>query len=143
MSSLATLFDVVRKDGRFQYEAYTFVFEALSHTQKCLGRGIAEGDTTPENSQRHVTGEELVRGMCELARDEFGMLAPVVFRLWGVTKTGDIGEIVFRLIEAKLLSKTESDSREDFQDLFDLDEALREGFSITLGELTWPNRGVA
>ena len=34
----AGLAEVVRRDPRFAYEAYEFLYEALNHTQKMLGR---------------------------------------------------------------------------------------------------------
>ena len=44
---------------------------------------------------------------------------------WGINRTADFGEIVFNLIAAGLMSKTDRDDRRDFHDVYDLDEALR------------------
>ena len=118
----------MRRDPRYTYEAYEFVFAALTHTQKLLGRLPGKNDAA--DAQYHVTGRELVAGIRDLALREFGFMARIVFRMWGIRSTADFGEIVFNLIDANLLSKTESDSRDDFRALFDLDEALREGFEI-------------
>jgi uncharacterized repeat protein (TIGR04138 family) len=68
-------------------------------------------------------------------------MARVVFRQWGIHRTDDVGEIIFNLIEAEQLSKTDSDHRSDFQDVFDLDRALSEGFTIALNEVSWSKRG--
>ena len=38
------LMDIVRRDPRYAYEAYVFVFEALAHSQKLYGRGVAKGN---------------------------------------------------------------------------------------------------
>ena len=61
-------------------------------------------------------------------------MAPTVFTMWGIRKTDDFGEIVFNLVEAELMSKTSEDSRADFHDLFDLNQALVEGYRIQLDE---------
>jgi uncharacterized repeat protein (TIGR04138 family) len=61
------------------------------------------------------------------------MMAPVVFKQWGVRTTDDVGEIVFKLIGIKLLSKSDRDDPDDFHDLFDLNQALTDGFELTLG----------
>lgn len=122
--------EVARRDQRYAYEAYEFVFSALEHTQKLLGRAVAEPTRTDEPVARHVSGSELVRGACDLAIQEYGRLARVVFRLWGIEATDDFGSLVFNLIDANLLTKTDSDAREDFHQLFDLDEALRDSFEI-------------
>ena len=42
-----------------------------------------------------------------------------VFRAWGLAKTRDIGEIVYSLIDEKILAKSETDSIEDFNDVYD------------------------
>jgi uncharacterized repeat protein (TIGR04138 family) len=84
----------------------------------------------PEN---HVSGQELCAGAIDLARREFGRMARVVFRVWGINRTDDIGEIVFNLIDANLLSKQDSDQRADFHGLFDLDEVLLNTYEINVG----------
>ncbi len=131
--------DIVRHDPRFMYEAYEFMFEALAHTQKLFGKVPEDGDYEP-GPQHHVNGPELIEGSCDLARHEFGLLAPLVFRQWGIHRSGDIGEIVFNLIEAELLCRTESDHRADFQDVCDIGRALSEGFTIALDAVAWNKR---
>ena len=123
------ILDLIREDSRYAYEAYEFVCDAVTYTQDKLGRADDE-----EHDDKHVSGGELLRGACELAVREFGMMAPVVFRTWGITCTDDIGRIVFHLIEANRLSKSDRDDPDDFHDLFDLDKALTAGFELTIGE---------
>ena len=64
------------------------------------------------------------------------MMAPVVFKMWGVRTTDDLGEIVFKLIAVQRLSKSDRDDPEDFHDLFDLHRTLTDGFELTLGDTT-------
>jgi uncharacterized repeat protein (TIGR04138 family) len=129
------LAEVVRKDPRYTYEAYEFVFAALHHTQKILGRLPHEsGGETPIAPQHHVSGKELLQGIRDLARSEFGLMAPTVFRLWGIRRTDDFGEIVFNLVESKLMSKTDEDTRADFHELFDLDQSLVNDYRIEVEE---------
>lgn len=126
------ILELCREDPRFAYEAYEFVSDAVTFTQNRLGRLPAErGD---DGEDRHVSGAELLRGTCELAVREFGMMASVVFKQWGLLTTDHVGEIVFKLIKAQRLSKSERDDPADFSDLFDLHEALRNGFELTLGD---------
>jgi uncharacterized repeat protein (TIGR04138 family) len=124
--------EVVQRDPRYSYEAYEFIFAALAHTQKMLGRTPPHpGTLEPDH---HVTGPELMAGARELALREFGLMARIVFRMWGINRTADFGEIVFNLVEANLMSKTTEDQRLDFHDVFDLDKALVEGYRIELKE---------
>ncbi|MCE9532162.1 MAG: hypothetical protein K8T89_13735 [Planctomycetes bacterium] len=132
--------EIVRHDPRYASEAYEFLFEALAHTQQMLDRVPVKVEPDP-GPQYHVSGPELLRGACDLALQEFGLLAKTVFHQWGIHRTDDIGEIVFNLIEAELLSKTDSDDRNDFHDVFDLDRTLSDGYTIPLEEVSWAKRG--
>jgi uncharacterized repeat protein (TIGR04138 family) len=134
---LARLADLVRRDPRYAYEAYEFVFAALNHTQRLLGRTPNEDDLSAAEPQHHVSGRELVNGIRDLSLREFGMMARVVFRLWGINRTDDFGEIVFNLVQENLMSKTDHDTREDFCNIYDLDRALVEEFRIELDEAEW------
>ena len=60
--------------------------------------------------------------------DQFGPLAKTVLESWGVHRCRDFGEIVFNLIEYRVFSKTDSDRREDFADVYDFDEAFVKPF---------------
>jgi len=105
---------ICRRDARYRQDAYYWIFEALEHTLRSLP------------APRHVTGQELCHGIRLLALERFGPLARAVFRSWGVTRTDDFGRIVFHLIEVELMGKTEQDSFEDFQGVFDFAEAFDE-----------------
>jgi uncharacterized repeat protein (TIGR04138 family) len=129
------IWELARQDGKYAYEAYEFVCDAVSFTQERLGRDERVGD-----DDRHVCGPELLRGGVELAVREFGLMAPVVFRQWGVTTTADFGDIVFRLIQADKLSRSDRDDPEDFRDVFDLMQALADGFELSAAEYA-PRRG--
>ncbi len=106
------------RDPRYDMEAYIFLREALDYTVKTLN-APARGE------RRHITGRELADGFRELALQAFGPLTLKVLSLWGIHRTEDIGEIVFTLVEAGELGKTEEDKREDFangynfQDVFE------------------------
>lgn len=131
------ILELTRRDDRYAYEAYEFVCEAVSYTQERLGRDAA-GPDDPD-ADRHVSGGELLRGACELAVREFGMMAPAVFRHWGVRATDDVGELVFRLIQVGRLSQSDRDDPDDFRGVFDLHRALADGFELSLGDA--PRRG--
>lgn len=128
------LAEIVRRDPRYAYEAYEFVFAALQHTQELLGRMPQSEVASEPGAEHHVRGPELLRGIRDLALREFGLMARTVFRLWGIERTDDFGEIVFNLVESKLMSKTEEDCRTDFHAVYDLDEALIRGFRIQISE---------
>ncbi len=133
----ARIADLVQRDPRYAYEAYEFVFAALSFTQERLGRTPDEHAAETPGPENHVSGRELLEGIRQLAVREFGLMARVVFRLWGVRRTDDFGEIVFNLVQEKLMSTTEQDTREDFHEVYNLDQDLIRDFRIELDEAEW------
>ena len=104
---------VVARDGRYHINAYRFVYEALDYTVKQLEK------------KRHISGRELLEGLKNLAIEQFGGLAVMVFDVWGVRKTGDFGNIVFNLVEADLMSRSEDDNREDFDGVYEFRDVFR------------------
>jgi uncharacterized repeat protein (TIGR04138 family) len=128
------LAELVRRDPRYAYEAYEFVFAALAHTQKLLGRAVPEEGGEEPSPSHHVSGGELLEGIRDLALREYGLMARAVFHRWGIDRTDDFGEIIFNLVEASLMSKTPSDARRDFHNVFDLDQVLVRDYKIRLDE---------
>jgi len=126
------LLELCREPPYFAYEAYEFVCDAVTFTSERLGRAHKEDEV--EEVDHHVSGAELLLGVCDLAVTTFGMMAPVVFRLWNVKTTDDVGKMVFNLIRVGRLSKSDRDTPEDFHDLFDLSQTLADGFELTIDD---------
>jgi uncharacterized repeat protein (TIGR04138 family) len=118
---LAIVQRIVAKDSRYAVDAYLFVREALDFTVKTLRKPT-------EGPQRHVTGRELMDCMRQFALNEFGPMAFTVLNEWGVTRTEDFGELVFNLVDAGVLGKTDADKREDFTDGYSFAEAFQMPF---------------
>lgn len=119
---------ICAKDPRYEPAAYDFVSEALEFTR------------ASQNSERlaqtkHISPHELLEGMRQLAIGQFGLMARTVLAQWGVHSTADFGEIVFNLIDAGFLEKTDEDSRADFENVYEFDEAFSREFKIELDEL--------
>ena len=112
---------ILAADSRYQRDAYLFLKDALDHTQKVVSkenRGVS----------RHVTPRELLNGIREFALVQFGPMTQTVLAEWGVTKCGDFGDLVFNMVEAGILKKTDKDSREDFVGGYDFTEAFAQPF---------------
>ena len=107
------ILDVIcAQDPRYKQDAYEFVMEALTYTQKKYSRC------------KHVTGTELLEGMKELLLNKYGPMTLSVLQYWGIEKTEDFGHIVFNLVENKVLSKSAEDDIEHFRDGYDFKEAF-------------------
>lgn len=135
--------DLLREDPRYKFEAYAFVFEALSYAQQVLGMGAEKPtertaeEPEPEETgspERHLTGQQLCEAIRQYALEQYGYMAKCVLNNWGVRNTGDFGEIVFNLIRIGKMRKTPDDRREDFEDVFDFDAGLRQSFRIDPSE---------
>ena len=102
------------RDARFQERAYLFVLAALEFSQLRL----------PE--RRHITGRELAEACRDLALARYGVMAPTVLQHWGVRTTLDLGDIVFTLVDLGLLISLPTDTRDDFVDVFQFEEAFEQ-----------------
>lgn len=98
--------------------AYEFISEALQCAQEQLGREARANLEDEGDESGHVSGPELLEGVKELGLQRFGMLAPTVFRQWGVNSTYDFGRIVFDLIDRGEMRKTDRDQLSDFRDVY-------------------------
>lgn len=106
------------QEPRFRAEAYLFVHEALACAQQMFKRS------------HHVTGQELCLGARQLALERYGQLARAVLNSWGIFTTDDLGMIVYGLIEAGAMSKTDTDRIEDFHSVFDFDEVFVRSYKL-------------
>jgi len=106
----------------YPVQAYEFVMDALAWTVHQLGQ------------RRHVTGRELCLGARDLALDVWGPLARHVLETWGIRSTDDFGRIVFNLIDASLLAKTDTDKIEDFHEIYSFSEAFDKTYTVQLDD---------
>ncbi|MBX3380978.1 MAG: hypothetical protein KF805_12870 [Phycisphaeraceae bacterium] len=106
-------------------EAFHFVSEGLSHTvQSIHGQKDHARDLTPTDESRHISGRQLCMGLRNFALQRYGLLARTVLHRWNIKGTEDFGKIVFAMVDANLMRKTDEDTPEDFQQVFDFHEAF-------------------
>jgi uncharacterized repeat protein (TIGR04138 family) len=115
---------VLARDPRYAREAYHFLREALDYTQRAISKAN-------QGKLRHVTGQELLAGIRAYALQQYGPMALTLLHEWGLHRCEDFGELVFNLVDAGVLSKTETDSRADFANGYDFEEAFRKPFLPT------------
>lgn len=122
-SSVLDLSAVCQRTG-FAPEAFLFVQEGLQHTIRSIHGEAGSADLFTEDESRHVSGRQLCEGLRDLALTQYGRLAPVVLGKWGITRTEDFGRIVFALVDAGLLRKTDEDTIDDFRGVYDFRDAF-------------------
>jgi len=112
---------IAAQHARFHRDAYYFLREALDFTQKQHSKPRKGAPDTPG---RHVTGQELLDGIRQFALQQYGPMTRMVLDEWGIRCCEDFGEVVFNMVEHRLLGKTETDSRDDFKSGYDFEEAF-------------------
>ena len=125
-SRRAELFELANSDNRFAPEAYEFLCHALGYTQKAMAtsKRTPAGHHGTGGVPKHVTGQEFLEGVRQFALEQFGMMASVVFQMWGIRSTSDIGTLVFKLVDAGIWTKSQSDRPEDFKDYYDFEQVF-------------------
>ena len=132
------IFELLDQDKRYKLEAYQFVRDALSFAQEVLGLGKSQpqDDPPPLESESlvepHLTGQQLCEAVRQYSIEQFGYMAQMVLNNWGIRATGDVGEIVYNLIGIGLMKKSDTDCREDFENVFDFKQAFCNDFEITM-----------
>jgi uncharacterized repeat protein (TIGR04138 family) len=150
-AELLPLVKLLADDSRYKIEAYQFVGAGLEYAQEVLGLGrpnqaASPAHTGPKRKRRdasgkriaddearpvrHVTGQELCWALKKLAHQQYGRMAKLVLAGWGIHSTSDFGAIVYNLIEVKKMSKSEHDRRQDFDNVYDFEQALVQEYAI-------------
>ena len=124
---MSTVSHLRRSQLRYHAHAYDFVFAALKYMQEQLGRNTSND---PDDEDTHLTGVELLYGIRDLARKQYGFLTITVFAHWGVRTTEDFGRIVFELIELDKMKKTDRDQLSDFYDVYSFRQAFIDEYEI-------------
>ena len=105
------------RGGRYDERAYLFVLATVEFLQSRL------------TVRRHVSGAELAVACRDLALTQFGLLARQVLEHWGITRTEDLGRVVFTLVEVGLLVTQPGDREEDFAGVYDFQEAFSDTYA--------------
>jgi uncharacterized repeat protein (TIGR04138 family) len=119
MSDKRSLEEISMQDGRYNPKAVRFVYEGLGYTVRKI-----------TGEQGHVTGQLLCEGLRRLAIEKWGRLAMMVLENWQIKSTRDFGEIVYLLIRNQWMKAQPSDSIDDFNDVFDFKNALKDRFTF-------------
>jgi uncharacterized repeat protein (TIGR04138 family) len=104
------------RGGRYNERAYLFLLGTIEFLQSRL------------EVRRHVTAAELAWACRDFALQEYGLLAPVVLAHWGITRTDDLGRIVYTLVEVGLLVTQPGDHESDFNAVYEFTDAFGESY---------------
>jgi len=102
--------------GQYHERAYLFVLASIEFIQSRI------------EVRRHVTAQELAWSCRDLAQQQFGLMAPAVLAHWGITRTNDIGRVVYTLVEVGMLVTQPGDQESDFEDVYQFAEVFGESY---------------
>lgn len=139
-SAFQAMYNLLKTDRRYKFEAYNFVRESLNFAQQHhVAQAASEADATglgvdstseEQPTSNHITGQQLCEACRVHALEQFGLMAPKVLSNWGIRSTSDFGEIVYNLIRIDQMRKSDSDRREDFDDVYAFDSAFEPDFKL-------------
>ena len=114
--------NICTQDSRYYPEAYEFVMEALNFSQSKFKKS------------KHISGQELLVGINSLLLKKFGPMTMTVLKHWGIKTTDDFGNIVYNLVENKVLAKDTQDHYDSFKNAYDFDEVFNKGYRKQLAK---------
>jgi uncharacterized repeat protein (TIGR04138 family) len=103
----------VARGADYPIEAFVFVLRAVPSSEAPL----AEPD--------HIDAEELCWRLHDEAMAAFGKHARERLESWSIRSCSDFGNIVYALVDAGLMEKSDRDCIEDFQGVFDFEDAFQ------------------
>ncbi len=125
---------VVEELATYPLDAFRFVEEGLSFTVNEVRTKRAEEKQNEtegvEPTTKHISGQQLCHGLRQYALLQWGLMSRAVLQRWNITCTFDFGRIVFALIDARRMQKTEQDTIEDFRDVYDFKTAFERDYRI-------------
>jgi uncharacterized repeat protein (TIGR04138 family) len=124
---------IVTHDLRYHSDAYLFLREVMDLTVK------RQKKRRKELRPMQVSVTELLESFRLLALKEFGPMALTLLQYWGVKNSADIGQIVFNLIDAGVVGKTEDDTLAAFSKGFDFEQAFVHPFQPKVHHIPFTN----
>ncbi|MCC5821970.1 MAG: hypothetical protein LAT64_01630 [Phycisphaerales bacterium] len=115
---------IFERAGGYSPSCLPFIRDGLAHTVEMVHGQAGSALLDLEDEQRHVSGQQLCLGLRDYAIQRYGLMSRVVLNKWGIRSTKDFGHIIFAMVEAGLMRKTEEDTLADFDGVYDFDEAF-------------------
>ena len=83
---LETIEHIVKRDARYKIGAYNFVLQALNYTISKLKKS------------RHVAGRELLEGIRQYVKEQFGPMDRTVLEHWGINFQAVFADTVLNVV---------------------------------------------
>lgn len=104
---------IIKKHPEYRADAYFFLHDTLQFSLKRRRKKAASA---------YLTTQELMDGFRLKVLQDFGPMSMTLLNYWGIKKCEDIGQMIFYLVEAGVLGKTQSDTLSSFSNIFDFEK---------------------
>ena len=124
-----------------ELDEYTDAAEEEEIDDETYPQDDAAQDEDAENDDSNgVTAEQICVVAVEFAVRAYGLMARTILAKLGLRTTGDLGDVVYKMIDAGLIFPSEGETRADFDDVFDLGEELDRRFKFHYKKRSGSNR---
>lgn len=115
---------IFERAGGYSPACLAFIRDGLAHTVEMVHGQPEKALMDLPDHERHVSGQQLCIGLRDYALHRYGLMSKAVLNKWGIRGTRDFGQIIFAMVEAGLMRKTDEDTLDDFDGVYDFDEAF-------------------
>ncbi len=122
------------------YDAQNFASSPFAEEEEEDSGADAQDEDAENEDSEGVTAEQICVVAVEYATRAYGLMARTILSRLGLRTTGDLGDVVYKMIDAGLICPSEGESRADFDDVFDLGEELERRFKFHYKKRPGPNR---
>ena len=115
------LHEAIAQDDRYPIDAYQFVREAVAYADDNMELGEYSYDLSDAQQQhrsRHLTGQQLCEAIRHYAINQFGYMARIVLKNWGIRDTSAFGDIVYNMIDVGIMKKSPLDRKQHFDNVY-------------------------
>jgi uncharacterized repeat protein (TIGR04138 family) len=131
MSAEPSIFEIAQQT-QYPVDAFIFIQRGLDYTVRHIHGDVPKDlDPEDESTNRHVTGQQLCQGLREYAISQYGLMARTVLRRYKIYTTEDFGKLVFAMVDAGVMRKTDEDTLADFVDVYDFSEAFSNNLQLS------------
>lgn len=103
-----SLHQVSQKHNKYPVQAYLLIYETLDWLHQ-------------KGNVSHLTGADLSQAMFSYSLAVYGLLSKMVWRELNILRSEDIGNMVYHLLDEKLMNKQETDNQSDFDNVLTIE----------------------
>ena len=131
--------EILENDDRYPSSAYYFIRDALAFAADSMELNECSQDDSIADieselfgwtKERHLTGQQFCEALRLYALNQYGYMAKVVLKSWGVDSTRCFGDMVYNMISVGMFKKSSRDEQAHFDDVYDFEDVFEVEFEM-------------